>query len=433
MQFIQASALWANYIQTLKKLNFSQEKSNYYLSWVKKYVAFLNGVPVRNATMDLIHAFVMDLKTAGDYLPWQIVQAEDAVLSLYNDHLCINLRNDNREDTEKFKDMIVSPAALEKHHAEIIERLKNEIRLRHFSLRTEEAYTVWVNRFLSFHKTEDCTLLNASHIRHYLEYLAKVRKVSASTQNQALNAIVFLFSSVLKFDPGNFMDFTRAKTPTHVPTVLTRNEIQSMFNHLDGVYLLMAGLLWGSGLRKMECLRLRIMDLDFEAQQLTVRNGKGAKDRITMMPERYIGQLKDQVEIARKWYERDRQNNVEGVYVAPAIERKFPSAGHEWIWQYVFPSERLTVDPRSLKVRRHHLHPDVLSQRIKHAAQKAGITKRVGCHTLRHSFATALIQNGADIRTVQELLGHSDVSTTMIYTHVLNRPGLVSRSPADCN
>jgi integron integrase len=305
------------------------------------------------------------------------------------------------------------------------------VRVRHYSIKTEEAYVGWVKRFLAFHKMQDPRQLTPDNVRRYLSYLATSRDVSASTQNQALNAIVFLFTEVLKMDPGDFCDFARAKKPLKVPTVLTKNEITKLFKQLDGVHLLLAGLMWGSGLRVMECLRLRVMDIDFDARQIIVRNGKGAKDRITMLPERFVAGLKVQFDAAKKVFEDDMKHNVAGVYVWPSFDRRQPGAGKEWIWQYVFPSSRLSVDPRSRTVRRHHIDEDTIQRQLKIAAQKAGIDKRITCHTLRHSFATQLLQSGADIRTVQELLGHSDVSTTMIYTHVLNRPGVVAKSPAD--
>jgi integron integrase len=307
----------------------------------------------------------------------------------------------------------------------------SEIRIRHYSIRTEEAYLTWIKRFLSFHQLKDPKQFDGGRIKQYLDFLASERNVASATQNQALNAIVFLYTQVFKRDPGNFSDFTRAKMPARIPTVLTKDEVNRLLDNLDGAYFLMAGLLWGSGLRLLECLQLRIMDIDFETRQITVRNGKGAKDRVTMLPERFIAPLKNQIEASKKMYEGDIKQKTGGVYIWPSLDRKYPNAGKEWNWQFVFPSTRLSVDPRSRLVRRHHLYPDVLQRRIKHAALSAGIAKRVSCHTLRHSFATQLLQNGADIRTVQELLGHSDLSTTMIYTHVLNKPGLAAMSPAD--
>jgi len=255
--------------------------------------------------------------------------------------------------------------------------------------------------------------------------------VAASTQNQALNAIVFFFKEVLKHDPGDFSDFVRAKRPTRVPEVLTRSEVELLLEAMSGVNQLMAGLLYGAGLRLMECIRLRVKDVDFEARRLTIRDGKGRKDRVTMLPERFLHLLKQQLEHAKALYKSDLEKGVAGVYIWPGLDRKYPNAAREWIWQYVFPSNRLSVDPRSHITRRHHVHASSLQKAVKNTAAKAGLTKRVTCHTLRHSIATHLLENGCDIRTVQELMGHSNVSTTMIYTHVLNRPGLSVKSPAD--
>jgi integron integrase len=431
MDSLPNNALWADYIVTLKKLGIPEEKCNFYVMWAKRYVTFLNGLSLRQATLEIVRTFLKDLGKDPCIKDWQVKQAKDAIDILYKDHLKVVLQSDSRLMEEPFLDAIVDSGNLEKIHGGLIKRLENAIGTKHLALNTREAYSSWVKRYLFFHGLEDPEKLNAVSIKEYLDYLANVRKVASSTQNQALNAIVFLYSQVLDRDPGNFNDFTRAKMPLHVPTVLTKNEVNRLLEHMSGVYLLMAGLLWGSGLRKKECMRLRIMDIDFETMQITVRNAKGAKDRVTMLAERYAGMLKEQFEKSRRLFDEDRKLNLPGVYIGPAIERKYPNAGKEWIWQFVFPSERLSVDPESRIVRRHHQHPDPLQRRIKYAARKAGITKRVSCHTLRHSFATELLKSGADIRTVQELLGHSDVSTTMIYTHVLNRPGMATRSPAD--
>jgi integron integrase len=431
MNSLPGNALWADYIDTLNKLGIPDEKVNFYLMWAKRYIRFLNGLPVDQASSDMVKAFFLDLGKDPRIEGWQIRQAEDAVAILHKDLKKVLVLNKAAPESIPFRDTVVDSRTLEIRYGNLIKRFECEIATEHLAKNTKEAYGQWIKRFLTFHGLKEPDFLDAVCIKEYLEYLASVRKVASSTQNQAMCAIVFLYSRVLNRDPGNFSDFTRAKMPQHVPTVLTKNEVNRLLEHLTGVYLLMAGLLWGSGLRKMECLRLRIMDIDFETRQVTVRNGKGAKDRVTMLAERYVGMLKEQFEKSRLLYDEDRKQNLPGVYISSAIERKFPNAGKEWIWQFVFPSAQLSVDPESRVVRRHHLHPDVLQRRIKYAAQKAGITKRVSCHTLRHSFATELLKNGADIRTVQELLGHSDVSTTMIYTHVLNRPGVAAKSPAD--
>jgi integron integrase len=425
------NTFWAEYNDTLKKLRIPEVNSKFYIVWVKKFERFLNGLPIRQASPDMIHAFLSDLANDERIKDWQVKQAKHALEILFKDHLKMNSYSSGFDRNETFKDSLNDEDRIQKLHGGLIKLIESEIRVRHYSMRTEEAYIAWVKRFLSFNNLKDPGRLDADNIRKYLDFLAGERNVSASTQNQALNALVFLYTQVLKQDIGDFNDFTRAKKTIHVPTVLTKAEIERLLGNLDGVYRTMAGLLWGSGLRVMECIRLRIQDIDFEMQQIVIRDGKGAKDRITMLPERFAQGCKDQIAKAKGLFNEDREHKTGGVFLWPAIERKFPNAAKEWIWQWVFPSMKLSVDPRSRAVRRHHLDPNVLQRRIKQAALDAGIVKRVSCHTLRHSFATQLLRSGADIRTVQELLGHSDVATTMIYTHVLNRPGVVAKSPAD--
>ncbi|HNY71852.1 MAG TPA: integron integrase [Syntrophorhabdus sp.] len=289
-----------------------------------------------------------------------------------------------------------------------------------------------MRRFIAFHDYTDLKKLDATKaVKEYLEYLAVERVVAASTQNQALNALVFLYTNVLNKPFGDLETFVRAKRPQRLPEVMTREEVQVLFDHMKGVTLLMAGLMYGGGLRLMECVRLRVMDLDFGRRQIMVRDGKGQKDRVTMLPERFSVVLKEHLARVRTVYDNDRASGVPGVYMWPALARKYPKAALEWKWQYVFPAKSLSVDPRSAIVRRHHINENLVQKAVKEAAGRAGINKRVSCHTLRHSFATHLLEARYDIRTVQELLGHADVSTTMIYTHVLNRPGLSVMSPAD--
>jgi integron integrase len=425
------NTLWPDYTVTLEKLAVPEAQIKYYVLWGKRFAQFIDGVPFRQVAPDMIAAFLSNLENDDKIADWQVSQAKQALKILFQNHLKINLYQSGIRQAEKFKDSIIDDARLLKLHGDLFKRFESEIRLRHYSYRTEQAYLFWIKRFLTFHGLKAPLAMGPSDIKKYLSFLAQERNVSASTQNQALNAIVFLYTQTLRRNPGDFKDFTQAKKPVLVPTVLTKDEVNRLLDKLEGVHQLMAGLLWGSGLRLSECLQLRIMDIDFETCQINVRNGKGSKDRITMLPKRFVEPLKEQIEKSKKLFDTDRTHKNSGVFIWPALERKFPNAGKEWSWQFVFPSERLSIDPRSRLVRRYHLYPDVLQRHVKQASLEAGIVKRVSCHTLRHSFATQLLKSGADIRTVQELLGHSDVSTTMIYTHVLNSPGICARSPAD--
>ncbi len=313
----------------------------------------------------------------------------------------------------------------------LIERLRSCIRLRHYSIRTEQTYVDWTRRFLSFHSGLSVEALAEPEISSFLTHLAVRGKVAAATQNQALNALVFFFRNVLAKDLNSPFQLVRAKRPSRLPAVLSKEEVFSLLSRLSGEHLLMAKLLYGGGLRLMEVLRLRVKDLDFDLRQILVRDGKGFKDRITVFPDCLRSPLQVHLERVRRIFESDFVQGNAGVFLPYALERKYPAAAREWIWQYVFPSDRLSVDPRSGIFRRHHADESGLQKEVRRAARAADIHKPVGCHTLRHSFATHLLESGYDIRTVQELLGHSDVKTTMIYTHVLNRGGLAVRSPLD--
>jgi integron integrase len=268
-------------------------------------------------------------------------------------------------------------------------------------------------------------------IAEFLTHLARDGRVAASTQNQALSALLFLYREVLERDIRWLDGVERVRRPARLPAVLTRDEARRLFCHLHGRYRLMAGLLYGSGLRLMECVRLRVKDVDFGYLRVTVREGKGGKDRVTMLPVNLAKALERELSKVRIQHEEDLAAGFGRVYLPEALARKYPAAAREWPWQYVFPSSRLSIDPRTGERRRHHLDEGLLQRAVKQATRTSGITKPATCHTLRHSFATHLLENGYDIRTVQELLGHKDVSTTMIYTHVLNRPGIGVKSPLD--
>jgi integron integrase len=313
----------------------------------------------------------------------------------------------------------------------LLERVRDTLRLKHMSLKTEKSYLYYIKEFIIFHNKRHPREMGVEEIRVYLSHLAVNKNVAASTQNVARNALLFLYKEVLQLELPFLDGIEPAKRPQRLPVVLTREEVQALLTNLSGVHHLMASLLYGSGLRLSECLNLRVKDLDFGYQQITVRDGKGEKDRLTMMPKSTIEGLKLQLENARYLHQQDLVQGYGAVYLPYALERKYPSANREWRWQYVFPANNRATDPRSGIVHRHHIYPDSLQRRVKSAIRQAGLTKHASCHTLRHSFATHLLEDGYDIRTVQELLGHKDVRTTMIYTHVLNKGGRGVRSPLD--
>jgi integron integrase len=313
----------------------------------------------------------------------------------------------------------------------LLDRVRHAIRARHYSPRTEEAYVGWIRRFILFHGKRHPDTMGEAEVARFLSALAVDRKVSAGTQTQALSAILFLYRDVLRHDLGWLQNITRAKAPTHLPVVLTRDEVRAVFRHLTGTTWLLAALLYGSGLRLLEGLRLRVKDIDFGANQIAVRSGKGQKDRITMLPTALKEPLRRHLEATRLQHEQDLAHGAGWVEMPMALARKYPNAGHEWPWQWVFPATREYVDRATHQRRRHHLHETVPQRAVRAAVRKSGIAKPATCHTFRHSFATHLLEDGYDIRTVQELLGHRDVGTTMIYTHVLNRGGRGVLSPAD--
>lgn len=312
----------------------------------------------------------------------------------------------------------------------LLDQARDILRAKHYSYRTEQAYIDWMRRFILFHGKRHPKDMGAAEIQVFLLHLANDRNISASTQNQALSALLFLYREVLQKDIEPIL-LSTAKRPQRLPTVLTRQEALQILGHMTGIYKLMAQLLYGSGLRLMECLRLRIKDIDFTYRTITVRDGKGEKDRIVPLPEAVIPDLRRQIERVRLLHEEDLAAGYGEVYLPYALAQKYPNAARELGWQYLFPAPKRSTDPRSSRERRHHIGPSSLQKAIKTAVRQSGIAKPVTAHTFRHSFATHLLQAGYDIRTVQEILGHKDVRTTMIYTHVLQRGGLAVRSPLD--
>jgi len=313
----------------------------------------------------------------------------------------------------------------------LLDQVREALRSKHYSIRTEQSYVDWITRYIRFHQLRHPRELGLPEIEAFLTDLAVAGHVAASTQNQARSALLFLYREVLDIPLDGPHDIVVAKAPKRLPTVLTKAEVQALLHELAEPYRLMAQLLYGSGLRLMECVRLRVKDLDFGRHELTVRDGKGEKDRVTMLPERLIVPLRLQLQLVKRWHASDLERGYGSVYLPFALERKYPNASREWSWQYVFPANRLSKDPRSDTLRRHHVGESGLQKAVKAAVKAAGIAKPASCHTFRHSFATHLLEHGYDIRTVQELLGHADVRTTMIYTHVLNRGGRAVHSPLD--
>jgi integron integrase len=320
---------------------------------------------------------------------------------------------------------------MERRPKRLLDQVRDAIRLKHYSMRTEQSYVTWIKRYIFFHNKRHPKEMGAAEIEAFLTHLAVQQKVASSTQNQALSALLFLYRDVLKLPLKRPIDAIRARKPKRLPTVLTKDEALLVMGLLSDEYELMAKLLYGSGLRLMECVRLRVKDLDFDQHQLIVRHGKGLEDRITMLPGSLIMPLQAHLRHVKRMHTQDLAQGHGEVYLPFALARKYPRAGRQWIWQYVFPSERLSTDPRTGAIRRHHISASSLQKAVTAAARRTSIGKRVTCHTFRHSFATHLLQQGYDIRTVKELLGHKDVRTTMIYTHVLNRGRLAVRSPLD--
>lgn len=315
----------------------------------------------------------------------------------------------------------------------LLDQVRGKIRLKHYSIRTEQAYVDWIKRYILHFDKQHPKDLGAAEVEQFLTYLAVVGKVAASTQNQAKSALLFLYKEVLGLELPWLDDVERAKAPKRLPVVLTPQEVQAILKQLQGTNHLVVSLLYGTGMRILEVLRLRVKDVDFARREILIRDGKGFKDRVTMLPVSVIEPLKAHLERVKSLHEQDLQAGYGAVYMPNALDKKYPYAARDWVWQYVFPSQKLSVDPRSedAVTRRHHVQDQAIQRAVRQAVRDAGIAKPATPHTFRHSFATHLLESGYDIRTVQELLGHSDVATTMIYTHVLNKGGKGVSSPLD--
>ncbi len=315
--------------------------------------------------------------------------------------------------------------------SKLLEQIREEIRRRNYSFKTEQAYISWVVRFVKYHGTKHPNKMGAHEVEQFLNYLANAQNVAAGTQNQALSALVFLYKQVLGVPTLKLDKLQRAKKPKNLPVVLSKEEASALFKYLSGLPALVCKLLYGSGLRISEGLRLRVQDIDFDYEQLWVRSGKGNKDRVSLLPQQCIPALKKQIQNVKTLHDNDTAHGLGRAILPKALSKKYPNEDQELRWQYVFPAKIISEDPRSGLKHRYHISDRFIQKHLKMAALKAGINKKVTCHTLRHSFATQLLQNGYDIRTVQELLGHKNLKTTMIYTHVINKGGNYIKSPVD--
>ena len=313
----------------------------------------------------------------------------------------------------------------------LLDQVRGKIRLKHYSIRTEQAYLDWIKRFILHFDKQHPKNLGAADVETYLTYLAVEGKVAASTQNQAKSALLFLYRQVLEIELPWLDNIEQAKAPKRLPVVMTRAEVQAVLSRLEGTHWLVANLLYGTGMRILECLRLRIKDIEFTRREILIRDGKGFKDRVTMLPLALLNPLREHLNNVKSLHDQDLAVGYGSVYLPNALEKKYPTAARDWGWQYVFPTKGMSTDPRSGETRRHHVQEQTIQRAVKQAVRDANLVKPATPHTFRHSFATHLLEGGYDIRTVQELLGHSDVATTMIYTHVLNKGGRGVVSPLD--
>jgi integron integrase len=400
-----------------KQKTVTPKKIPHYMRWVSQYYAFHRKEPGSLIEEKQVDSFLKHLSRSCE--AWQVDQAHDALRILI-------FYQYTQERKEKQKGQSFSGDW--KH---VAEETVTAMRLRHLSLNTERAYIYWLRYFYRYLNGKPPLSLAGNDLKNFMSYLAVERKVASSTQNQAFNALLFVYRHVLEVEIEGMQSTVRAKKKRRVPVVLSKDEIRCIFEKLSGLPLLMVKLIYGCGLRRKECFSLRIQDIDFEQGHVIVRAGKGGNDRVTVLPESVREELRNHIEGLRALHRKDRIAGINGVYLPNALERKYPDAGKEWGWQWLFPAANISTDPVTGMRRRHHLHETTLQKKLKAAAREAGIAKRVSLHTLRHSFATHLLESGYDIRTIQKLLGHASLQTTMIYTHVANRSTLNVQSPLD--
>jgi integron integrase len=452
MEKADVSRFWDRYIQVLVEASVSEASRRWYVKNVERYIAAHPQVRLRGHSANMMDEYLVRIGRNPNVKGWHLIQNVHALELLFTRIVKTPWASEfnweyrkasGRELEERHPTLarhnspmsVSTPAPKEPAGDETKDwkaRLVAEIRRRNYSIRTEEAYVHWAQRFLRFNQDALPEQLEAAHVAAFLSHLSLALNVSASTQNQALNALVFLYEQTLGKQLGELTELIPARKPKRIPTVLTREEMKRLIGNIkDETFALLIRLMYGTGMRLMECVRLRVMEVDFAYAQIIVRDGKGAKDRVVPLPEKCRVELKDHIEKTLAVHQDDLAQGFGEVYLPDALARKYPSASREPGWQYVFPSGKLSADPRSKVIRRHHLHESSVQKAVRRAALASGIRKKISSHTLRHSFATHLLEAGYDIRTVQELLGHADVSTTMIYTHVLNRGGKGVRSPLD--
>jgi integron integrase len=402
----------------------------FYAYWVSKFLRFSNTK--QDKALDLrIQMFLDTLKKDQKLHDWQFTQADNAV-KLYIHHFL----SEAGGSAKLSPNAQTPPENIFPNEQKVREKIREILRIKHYAYSTERTYIDWFKRFHTYltgtkNKNWEKQGADETDVRDFLSHLAIKQRVSSSTQNQAFNALLFLFREVLKIDLHDLSKTVRAKRGPKLPAVLSENEVRNLLENLNGRELLLVHILYGTGMRLMEVARLRVQDIDFGLNSIIVRAGKGDKDRMTVLPDAVKDQLKEHLAATKKTHEQDLAKDLGDVYLPEALERKYPNAAKEWRWQYVFPAANLSVDPRAGKVRRHHLSPSSIQKIVADAVRKAGIVKHATVHTLRHSFATHLLMNGVNIREVQELLGHKNVETTMIYTHVLRNMSKAPKSPLD--
>lgn len=447
---------WDRYIQALRKQGVKPPFDRWH---VRRAEQFINAHPDQRLLElgpEAVQQYLRQLGHKGNLKAWQYQQVVRAIQTLYStvntawakqfdwqywmdaaqtlepEH--VSTARDAPAPTpvrlaERVADTRLAPIV--HAHPQLFEAFSNTVAASGLAITTEKVYLAWTCRFIAYLESKPPESASEADVQEFLSGLVTQRNVAASTQSQALNALVFFFRYVLQRPLGELQAIERAKRPKRLPVVLSHQEVKALLNQLNGVYYLVASLLYGSGLRLMEALRLRVKDVDFDRRAITVRAGKGNKDRVVPLPQATVEPLRRQLQQVKAIHDADLADGYGEASLPHALARKYRNAGKEWHWQYVFPSSRVAVDPRSGAVRRHHLHETAVQRAVKRAVRTAGIPKRASCHTLRHSFATHLLERGQDIRTVQELLGHADVSTTMIYTHVMSKGGVPAASPLD--